>query len=109
MNPARLAPLFSRPPYSFGNARREPLFSTSSRNWPSTRSRCSGTDWPSMRQNAGSLIISRASRRVSPHVPSSRSVTASTSMRGSCASSAVWAAVGAPPAGVRLLVAGRVG
>ncbi len=80
--------------------------STSRCIWLSTRSRCSAMLRPSTRQNAGSLIISRASRRVSAHVPSSRSVTSSTSMRASDASAAVCGAVGAPPAGVRLLVAG---
>ncbi len=104
--PAMFAPLFASPPNSFGNARCTPPCSTSRCIWLSTRSRCSSMLRPSTRQNAGSLIISRASRRVSAHVPSSMSVTLSTSMRASDASAAVCGAVGAPPAGVRLLVAG---
>jgi hypothetical protein len=80
-NPAMLPPLFSSPPRRFGNARCTALFCTRRCIWLSTRSRCSSLPSESSRQNAGSLIISRASRRVSAQVPSSRSPTASTSMR----------------------------
>ena len=73
--PAMLAPLFPSPPYSAGKARCTPPCSTSRCSWVSTRSRCSSMPRPSTRWNAGSLSISRASRRVSAHVPSRSSFT----------------------------------
>ncbi len=66
-----LPPWSSCPPSSFGNARCTAPFSTSSFSWPSTRSRCSAMDWPSMRWSSGRAARSRAAMRMSAHVPSS--------------------------------------